>query len=88
MSRREIYETSGANLAHPEVELPVAVGEERDEPPIGRNFGAAFRALPIREARELSVGQRDSRRRRRRAGSASSQRPSPGSARRLRRPAP
>ena len=48
----------GADLAHPEVELSGAVGQERDEPPIGRNLGAAFRPLPIREAREPCVGQR------------------------------
>ena len=55
---REVDETSGAHLAHPEVELTVAVGEERDEPAVGRNLGAAFGALPIGEARELRVGQR------------------------------
>ena len=38
---------------------PVAVGEERHELPVGRDFGALFRALPIREARELGVGERD-----------------------------
>ena len=42
---------------------PVAVGEEGHELPVGRDFGALFRALPIREARELRVGQRILRRR-------------------------
>ena len=63
--RREVDKTPGAHLAQPEVELAVAVGEEGDEPPVGRNFGGRFRALPIREARELGVGQRVINRRRR-----------------------
>ena len=49
---------AGAQLTHPDVELSGLVGEEGDEPAVGRDFGVLFRALPIRDARERGVGER------------------------------
>ena len=81
ISRREIAKTPAADLAQPDVELTSLVGDEGHELPVGRNFPAPFRAFPVREARELGVGERVLRRGRRAPGPHS---PTPRRARRAR----
>ena len=54
----EILKPPGADLTHPDVELSSLVGDERDEPAIGRNVGLLFRALPVGDPRERGVGER------------------------------
>jgi hypothetical protein len=53
----EIAKVPGSDLAQPDVELPIAIGEKGNELAVRRDFRAPFGALPVREAGELGVGE-------------------------------